>query len=188
MRSLNAIATRHSSRVHRRRGRNYVMRHWVFLAAFLWLAGIAAPALAEDDRGSAQPLDRIIEGIRNSRSGSFYDAEGPFPGPDGRMHYRIKWMTPEGRVIWLDTDAHTGRVLGTDAGGRRSPFGGEEGRSRRMVPDREEFEHRDEERQRFERERPPFGGGDDDGFGAGRYDRGDFGGRIPQDRGRRGPH
>ena len=47
-----------------------------------------------------------------ARPGRFYDAEGPYPDRDGGMHYRIKWLTPGGPLIWLDTDARTGRVLG----------------------------------------------------------------------------
>lgn len=168
------------------------MRRGVFLALLVLLAGGAAPALAQPARGSgsAQPLDSIIEGIRNSRPGSFYDAQGPFQGPDGRSHYRIKWMTPEGRVIWLDTDAHTGRVLGTGGGGRRGFDRGGEERGPQAAPDRGEERvrrHDDGERNRFER------GGEDRGFGPargwpdgngrgergrGRYDRGDFGGRT----------
>ena len=61
---------------------------------------------------NVQPLDRILPGIRNSRPGRFYDAEGPYPDAAGGWHYRIKWLTPEGRVVWLDADARTGRVLG----------------------------------------------------------------------------
>lgn len=152
------------------------MRRRVFLVILVLLAGGAAPALAQREQGSPQPLDRIIEGIRNSRSGSFYDAQGPFQGPDGRPHYRIKWMTPEGRVIWLDTDAQSGRVLGTDSGGRRPGWDEEGGRRPpRAAPDRE----------RFERGPDSFGPGGfgpgDDGRGddrRGRYDGGDFGGRI----------
>jgi len=60
----------------------------------------------------AQPLDRLLPEIRNRYPGTFYDAEGPYPDESGNAHYRLKWMTPEGRVIWLDTDARTGRVLG----------------------------------------------------------------------------
>ncbi len=63
-----------------------------------------------------QPLDRILPRVRNGRPGRFYDAEGPFPDADGGYHYRIKWLTPDGRVIWLDTDARSGRVLGVARG------------------------------------------------------------------------
>jgi hypothetical protein len=59
-----------------------------------------------------QPLDRILPTIRSSRPGRFFDAEGPFPDAMGGWHYRIKWLTPEGRIVWLDADARTGRVLG----------------------------------------------------------------------------
>ena len=91
------------------------------LCLFWW------PALPRPPRRSAparngeavRPLDQILPQIRNSRPGTFYDAEGPFRGPDGRMHYRLKWMTPQGRIQWLDTDARSGRVLGEEAGPRR---------------------------------------------------------------------
>ncbi|MEI9932736.1 MAG: hypothetical protein WDM89_19935 [Rhizomicrobium sp.] len=75
--------------------------------------------------GEAQPrpsLDRILPTIRQHHPGRFYDAEGPFRGPDGLPRYRLKWMTPGGRVIWFDADARTGRVLGPDIEMRRGPF------------------------------------------------------------------
>ncbi len=59
-----------------------------------------------------QPLDRILPAVRNGRAGRFFDAEGPFPDANGGYHYRIKWLTPQGRVVWLDADARSGRVLG----------------------------------------------------------------------------
>ena len=62
------------------------------------------------------PLDRILPGIRRAYPGQFYDADGPTPGPDGLEHYHLKWMTPDGRIVWLDTDARTGRVLGASPG------------------------------------------------------------------------
>ncbi|HUO92969.1 MAG TPA: hypothetical protein VMU22_08600 [Rhizomicrobium sp.] len=66
--------------------------------------------------GQVMPLDRILPNVRAGRPGRFYDAEGPFPDGYGGYHYRIKWLTPEGRVIWLDTDARSGRVLGQARG------------------------------------------------------------------------
>jgi hypothetical protein len=74
------------------------------------------------DSGQVLPLDRILPEVRRSHPGRFYDAEGPFQGPDGQMHYRLKWMTPEGRVLWFDANARTGHVLG--AGGGRRAFEG----------------------------------------------------------------
>jgi hypothetical protein len=59
-------------------------------------------------------LDRILPQIRERHPGKFYDAEGPWRGPDGQMRYRLKWMTPEGRIVWFDADARTGRVLSPD--------------------------------------------------------------------------
>jgi hypothetical protein len=61
--------------------------------------------------GEVQRLDRILPGVSSRYPGTFYDAEGPFPDSAGGLHYRLKWMTPEGRIIWLDTDARTGRVF-----------------------------------------------------------------------------
>jgi hypothetical protein len=62
-------------------------------------------------------LDRILPQIRQQHPGTFYDAEGPFWGPDGQPHYRVKWMTPQGRVVWFDANARTGHVNGIE--GRR---------------------------------------------------------------------
>jgi hypothetical protein len=69
-----------------------------------------------DYGGQVMPLDRILPNVRNGRPGRFYDAEGPFPDGYGGYHYRIKWLTPDGRVVWLDTDARSGRVLGVARG------------------------------------------------------------------------
>lgn len=64
------------------------------------------------DAYGLRPLDRILPEIRNGRAGRFSDAEGPFPDAAGGWHYRIKWLTPEGRIVWLDADARSGKVLG----------------------------------------------------------------------------
>lgn len=90
------------------------------LLAFLALAAAfaAQPASAqprpygrEGERAGVQPLDRLLPGIRRQYPGQFYDAEGPTYGPSGDPHYHLKWMTPDGRVIWFDADARSGRVL-----------------------------------------------------------------------------
>jgi hypothetical protein len=109
----------------------------VLLSIFLWAAmacAIASPGLAQEPYprnpygSDVQPLDRILPTVRNGRPGQFYDAEGPFPDAYGGYHYRIKWLTPEGRVIWLDADARSGRVLGVARGDWRDrgppPFSG----------------------------------------------------------------
>jgi hypothetical protein len=67
-------------------------------------------------RDGVQPLDRLLPGIRRAHPGDFYDAEGPTYGPTGDPHYHLKWVTPDGRVIWYDTDARNGRVLRSSPG------------------------------------------------------------------------
>jgi hypothetical protein len=107
------------------------MRIGVSALLLALLAAGATPAAAQRDHtrdhvrerirnGEIRPLDRILPGIRRSHPGTFYDAEGPIEGPNGDYRYRLKWMTPEGRIIWLDTDARTGRVLGVEGVRRRA--------------------------------------------------------------------
>jgi hypothetical protein len=97
--------------------------YWRFLTcavAALLLA--VSPAAAQGRLVSpygpreAVPLERILPHIRSAHPGTFSDVDGPFFEPNGRSHYRIKWLTPDGRVIWFDTDARTGRVLGVNHG------------------------------------------------------------------------
>ena len=66
--------------------------------------------------GGVQPLDRLLPGIRRQHPGEFYDAEGPTYGPTGDAHYHLKWLTPDGRIIWFDADARNGRVLRSSPG------------------------------------------------------------------------
>ncbi|HEY2032087.1 MAG TPA: hypothetical protein VGH02_00220 [Rhizomicrobium sp.] len=95
----------------------------VFLALLTVLALGSAPAIAQPRRSpDVQPLDRVLPQVRRHYPGTFYDADGPFPDEQGSPHYRLKWMTPEGRVIWLDTDARTGRVLGVEHGAPRGSY------------------------------------------------------------------
>jgi hypothetical protein len=85
---------------------------FIFLLALLaplWFAGAAAAQ-------PVQPLDRLLPEIRRTHPGHFYDADGPHPGAGGSQHYHLKWMTPDGRIVWYDTDARTGRVLGVSPG------------------------------------------------------------------------
>ncbi|HVZ70532.1 MAG TPA: hypothetical protein VG891_13805 [Rhizomicrobium sp.] len=103
------------------------MRMSVPALLLVMLAAGATPAEAQRDgmrehirNGQIQPLDSLLPDIRRSHPGTFYDAEGPIEGPDGDYRYRLKWMTPEGRIIWLDTDARTGQVLGVEGVRRRA--------------------------------------------------------------------
>lgn len=93
------------------------MRPAFILLMALLAAGFSTPALAQMPRApGVQPLDRLLPEVRRSVPGQFYDADGPVPGPDGSPHYHLKWMTPDGRIEWLDTDARTGQVLGAFPG------------------------------------------------------------------------
>src|SRR5215831_9941968 len=99
------------------------MRAHVFsliFAAVLLVGALGGSAHAQPygppPRGGVQPLDRLLPGIRREHPGYFYDAEGPTYGPSGDPHYHLKWMTPDGRVIWYDTDARSGRVLRSSPG------------------------------------------------------------------------
>jgi hypothetical protein len=84
------------------------MRPSLALFLVLLLAPFAAPGQAHAQ--PAQPLDRLLPDIRRANPGQFLDAE-PGASDSGSPRYRLKWLTPEGRVIWLDADARTGRVM-----------------------------------------------------------------------------
>lgn len=100
------------------------MRAWIFSTILTGFCALAAPLMAQPygppDRApygdGVQPLDRLLPGIRRAHPGDFYDAEGPTYGPSGDPHYHLKWMTPDGRVIWYDADARSGRVLRSSPG------------------------------------------------------------------------
>lgn len=112
------------------------MRYFAPVLAVLLLgaAVCAAPASAQPYRarqgvqsGEVRSLDEILNGIRRERPGNLADVQGPNMGPAGEPRYRLKWLTPDGRVLWLDTDARTGRVLGVegdDRGPAPAPRGG----------------------------------------------------------------
>jgi hypothetical protein len=91
---------------------------FALLTLALLMVGLARPVQAQPfgAPGGVQPLDRLLPGIRRSHPGEFYDAEGPTYGPSGDAHYHLKWMTPDGRIIWFDADARSGRVLRSSPG------------------------------------------------------------------------
>jgi hypothetical protein len=103
------------------------MRYFAHLLIALLLgAALSSPAAAQPFRarqgvqsGEVRSLNEILNGIRRERPGSLADVQGPNPGAFGEPHYRLKWLTPDGRVLWLDTDARTGRVLGVEGDDRR---------------------------------------------------------------------
>ena len=94
---------------------------------FVWALGSAAEAQprqegGNDSRKEVQPLDRLLPAIRRSHPGEFSDVHGPTYGPSGDPHYHLKWITPDGDIIWFDADAQSGQVLRTSPG--RDSFDG----------------------------------------------------------------
>ena len=82
------------------------MRCKSFLAALvIGLLSLCAPSWAE-----TPSLDRILPAVARQIPGTMLDAHGPSPAPDGTLRYEIKWMTPDGRVFWISTDANTGKI------------------------------------------------------------------------------
>jgi hypothetical protein len=136
-----------------------------------------------DSSDALLPLDQILPGVRRDHPGRFYDAEGPFQGPDGQLHYRLKWMTPEGRIVWFDTNARTGRVLGS--GGGRRDYDGPGGYDSPGIDERgppPENDHREGRRNHFNESDPgapeDWNNGPERDSTGGRWDRnrGDWGG------------
>jgi hypothetical protein len=81
------------------------------------LFALASPAFAAGRQPAGRPsFDRILPEIRRHTPGTFYDAQGPYIGEDGQARYRIKWMTPGGRIVWFEVDARRGRILGMVTG------------------------------------------------------------------------
>lgn len=143
----------------------------------------------EDRAPGVQPLDRILPEVRRSHPGEFYDADGPTTGPGGSEHYHLKWMRPDGRVEWLDTDARTGRVLGSSPG--RDNFDGPDQRRNyepapsMPTPPSERRDFRGPDRSGDYGNRGDFGGRREFEGGGGRFGgQGDFG--RPRDFGGRG--
>jgi hypothetical protein len=140
----------------------------IFFAIFLAFSGLLAVSPSEmaqaqprhgrgEMRDGGQPLDRLLPGIRRSHPGDFYDAEGPTYGPSGEARYHLKWMTPDGRIIWYDADARSGRVLRSSPG--RDRFDNHSGDR----DDRRDF-RRNEDRSQ-DRTGPYMGNSYDNGYG-----------------------
>jgi len=83
------------------------MRSLGFLSFIPLVLVLAAPARAQL-LADGETLDRILPMIRAEHPGRLSDAE-PWTDETGRTHYRIKWMTPEGRILYFDADARSGR-------------------------------------------------------------------------------
>jgi hypothetical protein len=89
----------------------------VFLALIPLFAALVVPAQAQR-MADGETLDRILPDIRAQHPGRLSDAQ-PWTDENGRTHYRIKWMTPEGRILYFDADTRTGRYWSSD--GLRDP-------------------------------------------------------------------
>jgi hypothetical protein len=96
------------------------MKFRVFLGLAALQFALVAPASAQR-MADGETLDRILPDIRAAHPGRLSDAE-PWTDDNGRTHYRIKWMTPEGRILYFDADARTGRY--SSSGGERDVHDG----------------------------------------------------------------
>jgi hypothetical protein len=139
---------------------------------------LASPAWAQE-HSRPQSLDRVLPEIRRTTPGTFYDAEGPYLMPNGTVTYRIKWMTPEGRIVWFYADARNGQVLGM---AQHSPqerrYRNDSPSDRFPAPDWRGRDRgdRDNWRDRNDRDRGGWDRGRDGGRGGDRGGRGDRGG------------
>src|SRR6185312_7397479 len=85
----------------------------VFLAVIPFVVALSASANAQRMADGAT-LDRILPDIRAQHPGRLSDAQ-PWTDDSGRTRYRIKWMTPDGRILYFDADARTGRYWSSDS-------------------------------------------------------------------------
>jgi hypothetical protein len=61
--------------------------------------------------GQLLPLEVVLSNVARQYPGHHLNVDGPF-ARNGRWIYRIKWLTPDGRVMIIFADAETGQVLG----------------------------------------------------------------------------
>jgi hypothetical protein len=100
------------------------MGQFRFLVAALAACLVASPALADPPRDhgrGGRDQDRVFEAFREGRSMPLPSIErrvmpfmggADYLGPEFNGEtYRLKFMR-NGRVIWVDVDAQTGRILG----------------------------------------------------------------------------
>lgn len=60
--------------------------------------------------GQLLPLEEVLANVARTYPGHHLNVDGPF-ARNGRWIYRIKWLTPDGRVLIVFADAETGQVL-----------------------------------------------------------------------------
>lgn len=79
---------------------------------------VADRGRGRDDRGRPDrllPLEAVLGNIARQIPGHHLDVDGPIER-GGRWIYRIKWLTPDGRVLIIFADAQTGQILETRGG------------------------------------------------------------------------
>jgi hypothetical protein len=65
--------------------------------------------------GRLLPLEAVLANVARNYPGYHIGVEGPYQ-QGGRWVYRIKWLTPDGRVLFIFADAETGQILGQRGG------------------------------------------------------------------------
>ncbi len=63
------------------------------------------------DAGEMMPLQDILDGLRARFPGHQIGVDGPHPIGGGRYGYAVKWLTDDGRVLYIYVDAHSGDVI-----------------------------------------------------------------------------
>ena len=80
-----------------------------------WRGGDHDRAREGVNQGRLLPLEAILSNIARAYPGNHIGVEGPFE-QGGRLVYRVKWLTPDGRVMIIFADAETGQILGQRGG------------------------------------------------------------------------
>lgn len=79
------------------------------------VAAAGDPALAQN--GGTLPSDEIIAQIRAVYAGKpIGQVEGPLANGDGTLRYGIKWLTPDGHVLFIVVDARSGAIIDVQGG------------------------------------------------------------------------
>lgn len=79
------------------------LEHVLVAVALVFYSG---PTWAQP-RASGATLDRMLPEIRAQHLGRLSEAE-THVGPDGQKHYRVKWVTPRGQILFFDVNSNTG--------------------------------------------------------------------------------
>jgi uncharacterized membrane protein YkoI len=80
---------------------------------------LAQPSWRDRDRDTRGPrllpLEVVLASVARRIPGHHLDVDGPFQR-GSRWVYRIKWLTPDGRVLIVIADAESGQILDTRGG------------------------------------------------------------------------